>query len=73
MPHVVVLITGIISLGILVKLIPRTGVASPSPPYGFQKREKLEDFEYFPYVGVIEISFSFTLNKEMHALRGLLL
>ena len=40
--------------------------------YGFQKREKF-DLWAQSCVGVIKISFSFTLNKEIHALRTLLL
>ena len=43
------------------------------PSYGFQEREKSEDFGYFKVkvykkVGVTKISFSFILNKDMYML-----
>ena len=48
------------------------GARGGEGPHGFQEREKLKDF-VFSCVGVIEISFSYILNKEIHALRALLL
>ena len=48
------------------------GKGGVNAPYGFQKREKLRLW-VISCVGGIKISFSFMLNKEIHALRGLLL
>ena len=43
------------------------------PPPWFSKKGKIRTLWVFSFVGVIKISFSFILNKEIHALRGLLL